>query len=131
MKPKIDKTRFGSVTIRGNLVEYDIVIRLNGTVEKRKKNLSKEIYGTSHIISVAEAKYIYQDGAKCLIIGSGQDGMVKLSDDACTYFNKKGIQVEILDSQASVTRARFNVVAALADYNSALAMWIKATGRNR
>ncbi len=95
MKPKIDKTRFGSVTIQGNLVEYDIMVRLNGTVEKRKKSLSKEIYGTSHIISVAEAKYIYQDGAKCLIIGSGQDGMVKLSDDACAYFNKKGCRVEI------------------------------------
>ena len=43
----------------------------------------------------------------------------------------RGIQVEILDAQASVTRARFNLVAALADYNAALAMWLKATGRVR
>ncbi len=43
----------------------------------------------------------------------------------------RGIQVEILDAQASVTRARFNLVAALADYNTALAMWLKATGRAR
>lgn len=43
----------------------------------------------------------------------------------------RGIQVEILDAQASVTRARFNVVAALADYNSALAQWLRATGRAR
>jgi outer membrane protein len=41
----------------------------------------------------------------------------------------RGIQLEILDSQVSLTRARFNAVAALADYNSALAMWLKATGR--
>jgi outer membrane protein TolC len=43
----------------------------------------------------------------------------------------RGIQLEILDAQVSLTRARFNAVAALADYNSALAMWLKATGRLR
>jgi outer membrane protein TolC len=43
----------------------------------------------------------------------------------------RGIQVEILDAQVSLTRARFNAVAALADYNSAWAMWLKATGRVR
>ncbi len=41
----------------------------------------------------------------------------------------RGIQLEILDAQVALTRARFNAVAALADYNSALAMWLKATGR--
>jgi outer membrane protein TolC len=43
----------------------------------------------------------------------------------------RGIQLEILDAQVSLARARFNSVAALADYNSALAMWLKATGRVR
>ena len=43
----------------------------------------------------------------------------------------RGIQLEVLDAQVSLTRARFNAVAALADYNSALAMWLKATGRVR
>ncbi|HYL79613.1 MAG TPA: TolC family protein [Candidatus Acidoferrum sp.] len=47
------------------------------------------------------------------------------------FASGRGIQVELLDAQASVTRARFNVVAALADYNSALAMWFKSTGRTR
>lgn len=43
----------------------------------------------------------------------------------------RGILVEVLDAQVAVTRARFNVVNALADYNSALAMWIASTGRVR
>jgi outer membrane protein len=47
------------------------------------------------------------------------------------FASGRGIQVELLDAHASATRARFNVVAALADYNSALAMWYKATGRTR
>jgi len=43
----------------------------------------------------------------------------------------RGIQVEILDAQLALTRARFNVVNALAEYNSARAMWLRATGRVR
>jgi hypothetical protein len=50
MKPKIDKTKFESITVNGNKYEHDLLIRLDGKVEKRKKKLSKDIYGTSHII---------------------------------------------------------------------------------
>jgi outer membrane protein TolC len=43
----------------------------------------------------------------------------------------RGIQLEILDAQVSLTRARFNAVSALAEYHTALAMWLRATGRVR
>jgi outer membrane protein TolC len=43
----------------------------------------------------------------------------------------RGIQLEILDAQASLTRARFNAVAALAEYQTALAMWRRAIGQIR
>jgi outer membrane protein TolC len=43
----------------------------------------------------------------------------------------RGIQLEVLDAQVAVTRARFNAVAALAEYHGALAMWRRATGRAR
>lgn len=43
----------------------------------------------------------------------------------------RGIQVEILDAQVALTRARFNAVAALAEHHTALAMWLRATGRVR
>ena len=47
------------------------------------------------------------------------------------YASGRGIQVEILDAQTTLTRARFNAVAALADHQTAQAMWLKATGRVR
>lgn len=43
----------------------------------------------------------------------------------------RGIHLEILDAQTAVTRARFNTVSALAEYQGALAMWLRATGRTR
>jgi hypothetical protein len=89
MKPAIGDTGFGYITIEGSKIEHDIVIRLSGKIKRRKKKLSKAIYGTSHTISLDEAKYIYRAGAKQLIIGSGQEGRVSLAEDAADYFKKK------------------------------------------
>jgi hypothetical protein len=62
MEPRIDQTQFGSVTIDGAVFTHDVIIRLDGQVEKRKKQLSKAVYGTSHTISLAEAEHVYQKG---------------------------------------------------------------------
>jgi hypothetical protein len=53
MTPRIDHTRFGSVTLDGKAFEHDVVIQLGGKAAKRKKRLSKAVYGTSHTISLA------------------------------------------------------------------------------
>ena len=89
----IDGTKFGHITIGGETYEHDVIIRLSGKVEKRKKKLSKEKYGTSHVISKDEAKFIYEDGCEMLIVGAGQEGNVRLSPEASDYFDKKGCKV--------------------------------------
>jgi hypothetical protein len=96
MQPRIDRTRFGSVTIDGKVYEHDMLIRLGGALEKRKKKLSKAIYGTSHIISLAEARNVYQKGAELLLIGTGQSGTVTLSQEAAAYFKRHRCQVQLL-----------------------------------
>ena len=96
MQPRIDRTRFGSVTIDRKVYEHDVLIRLGGEVEKRRKQLSKAVYGTSHIISLAEARHVYQQGAALLLIGAGQDGTVTLSEEAAAYFERHGCQVQLL-----------------------------------
>jgi hypothetical protein len=104
MKPKIDKSKFGSITVSGKKYENDLVIRLNGKMEKRKKKLSKEVFGTSHTISLVEAEFVYQDGAENIIIGSGHSGMVKLSDEAIDFFKQKHCQVELLPTPDAIHR---------------------------
>lgn len=95
MKPAIDGTKFGSITIDGAEIEHDVLIRLSGEIRKRKKKLSRAVYGTSHTISQDEAEYVFEKGAERLIIGSGQDGMVTLSEEAAEYFRKKGVRVDL------------------------------------
>jgi hypothetical protein len=89
----IENTKFGNITIDGKTYEHDVVIRLSGEVEKRRKKLSKEKYGTSHIISKAEAKFLFEDGCDLLIVGAGQEGNVNLSPEASDYFENKGCKV--------------------------------------
>jgi len=102
MKPKIDNTKFGSITIAGRLYEHDLIIRSNGRIEKRKKKLSKAIYGTSHVFSLAEAQYVYEEGAELIIIGAGQNGMVKLSGEADDYFQQQHCAVKILPTPEAI-----------------------------
>ena len=102
MKPSIDQTTFGSMTIEGSVFEHDVLIRLSGQVKKRKKKLSKAIYGTSHILSLDEAKHVYEDGAQRLMIGTGQYGNVRLSKEAAEYFKRKQCQVELLPTPEAI-----------------------------
>jgi len=104
MKTKIEKTRFGSITIDGCEFEHDVILRLSGKVKKRKKKLSKRLYGTSHIISLDEAEHVFEKGAERLIVGSGQGASVVLSDQAADYFQRKGCMVELAPTPVAIRR---------------------------
>ena len=61
---KIDGTTFGTITIDGKTYDHDVVIRLSGEIVKRKKKLSKRLYGTSHVLSKDEAKFLLEKGSR-------------------------------------------------------------------
>ena len=102
MKPILKGTGFGWIDIDEKRISHDILIRLDGEVTKRKKKLSKEVYGTSHTISLAEAEYLYEEGAQGLLIGAGQFGRVRLSPEATIFFEEKGCPVIILPTSQAV-----------------------------
>ena len=90
---EIENTTFGTVTIDGKTFEHDVLIRLSGEVVKQKKKLSKKYYGTSHVLSKEEAKFVFERGCDELIVGSGQKGNVRLSPEAAAFFKKKDYKV--------------------------------------
>ena len=90
---EIERTTFGTITIDGKTYEHDVIIGLPADVVKRKKKLSKKYYGTSHVVSKDEAKFVFETGCEQLILGSGQMGNVHLSPEAQSYFAKKGCKV--------------------------------------
>ncbi len=102
MRPHLDRTGFGWLELDGERHEHDVLIRLDGTVEKRKKKLSKRVYGTSHTISLEEAKHIYEDEATTLIVGSGQYDSVRLSEEAAEYFRRRNVAVRLLSTPGAI-----------------------------
>jgi hypothetical protein len=54
------------------------------------------------MISLDEAIHIYQAGAERLIVGTGQAGMVELSDEAADYFQRQKCSVELLPTPQAI-----------------------------
>ena len=99
----IDGTEFGSISIDGRIITHDVLIRLSGKIEKRKKKLSKKLYGTSHIISREEAEFVYEKGCRLLVVGTGQDGNLRLSPEATEFFAGKGCKVVAAPTPVAIT----------------------------
>jgi hypothetical protein len=94
-RPSINDTSFGSITVANESYGHDIFITLKGKVKKRKKKLSKEVYGTSHTISLPEIEFVYEEEAEGIVIGSGQYGVAELSEEASDFLEKKHCRVII------------------------------------
>jgi hypothetical protein len=94
-RPHCDATGFGWIEIDGERYEHDVLIRLSGKIKRRKKKLSKQVYGTSHTLSREEAEHACEEGARVLVIGTGQDGCVHLSPEAAEYLKKHKVDVRL------------------------------------
>ncbi|NIT41574.1 MAG: hypothetical protein GTN46_08720 [Gammaproteobacteria bacterium] len=95
-QPKIIKTSFGKITVGKNTYEKDIYIFANGDIKKRKKSLAKEVYGTSHKIGPTELKKLCKGHPRTIFIGTGQSGLVELTDEGQNYLAERDIEVKAL-----------------------------------
>jgi hypothetical protein len=94
-RPHCDATGFGWIEIDGERYEHDVLIRLGGKIKRRKKKLSKQVYGTSHTLSRAEAEHVFEEGARVLVVGTGQDDCVRLSAEAAAFLEKHRCAVHL------------------------------------
>lgn len=102
MLPEIKNTTFGTIIVGETTYDHDILIRLNGTVEKRKKKLSKAIYGSSHTVSLDEIKYVFEKDSEGMIIGTGQYGVLELSEEARDFLSRRKCKVTLLPTPEAI-----------------------------
>lgn len=102
MKPYIQSTDFGSITVGSERIGHDVCISMEGEVHRRNKKLSRAMYGTSHVLSLAEARELYEPEANELIIGSGQEGRLHLSAEATDFFEEKKCKVKIMPTPEAI-----------------------------
>lgn len=102
MKPIINSTKFGSIIIDKNTYYSDVIIKLDGNVVKRNKNLSREVTGTSHKVSLQEIRSFYEQDAKTIVIGSGQYGILNLTQEAKDFLNENDCELKIQSTPEAI-----------------------------
>lgn len=91
---KIEHYAFGSITIAGEVFHNDLWI-IDGKINLRDKSIAKNKFGSSHRISRKELKIVLTPKTRRVIIGSGNSGLVSLTNKAQKYLEKQGIELEI------------------------------------
>jgi predicted NBD/HSP70 family sugar kinase len=108
--PELKGLKFGSVRVGGDKFESDVWVFADGRAAKRKKKLAREKHGTSHVIDVEELEVLLKPPPDELLIGTGMQGMVRVSPDAEEYLSSKGVRWQALPSPEAV--AAFNASTA-------------------
>ncbi|HUT81650.1 MAG TPA: MTH938/NDUFAF3 family protein [Candidatus Bathyarchaeia archaeon] len=85
---KIENTKFGSITIDGKIYKYDIYINTDGTIIKRKKELSKPISKGHTVLGPEELNLILKQKPETLVIGQGQRGILPMPEESKLILEK-------------------------------------------
>ncbi len=100
--PVLGKVSFGAVVVDGKEASYDIYIRADGKVAKRKKKAARSKYGTSHVVDREELERVCKGNPRVVIIGNGHHGMLRLSEDAREYLEWLGVEWQVLKTPEAV-----------------------------
>lgn len=92
-----EKTDFGYVIINGRRYDHDVIVISDGTIMRRRKELSKEyrrLYGHTPF-SRKEAEFILRFNPEIVVIATGQYGDLPLMDDALRLLRDKGVELMV------------------------------------
>ena len=100
---KIDSTKFGSITIDG--IEYagDVIVTWEGKVKEAETQ-------TRHVIAKKEFFDLLFERPDTIVIGTGQYGVMEVSDDVEKF--AKGKKIRVVAEPTPQAIERFNHFAA-------------------
>jgi len=81
---KFDGTRFGSVTVDSKKFHHDVSVDPDGNIARREGD---------HKVSADEIRSILGSNPEVIVIGTGQFGCVKLSEEAAKVAEAHGVEV--------------------------------------
>lgn len=100
-----DATGFGFVVVNGERHEHDVIVLGSGKVRKRRKKLSKAASGSAHEVAAEEiAQSLHPEAGTTLVVGTGQYGVLRLTDQAADYLDAHGVRVEIAPTPEAIER---------------------------
>jgi len=107
----IGEYHFGSITIDGKTYEYDVEVRWTGEVLKWWRR-------ESHVIDIEEVKRAIAQNPEIIIIGTGEAGIAKVTEETKKFIQEKGIEL-IIDKTEEAIKT-FNIIcqeSEFEDYN--------------
>ena len=105
---KIDSFNFGFIVIDGKQYVKDVVILPDGSVKERDPGKSSRL--GSHGIRGDEIRELHKSGADVMVVGTGVNGVARLTGDAETYQTNARLNLIILPSSLAVSK--FNQLVA-------------------
>ncbi len=82
----IEEYKFGFIIVDGKRYDYDVEVRWTGDVLSWER---KE----SHIINVESVKRALEQKPETIIVGTGESGMAKVTEEADKLVKEKGIRI--------------------------------------
>ncbi|MBN2042354.1 MAG: hypothetical protein JW754_00950 [Candidatus Aenigmarchaeota archaeon] len=90
---KINSMKFGEITIDNKTYYSDMTVWWDGRIEYREK---------SHVFGVEEFSKIAAKNPEMVVIGTGVEGVVNVSEDMEALANEKNIQVFVDTSPKAI-----------------------------
>ena len=96
----IQEYKFGSITIDGKTYNHDVEVRWTDEILDwwRKE---------SHVIDVEDVKRAVEQNPETIIIGTGESGIARVTEEAQKFIKDRGIEL-IIDLTEQATRT-FNI----------------------
>lgn len=102
--PHIDAVDFGKIIIDG--IDYSQVLIITDSVLERDYKKLEKLFGTSHQIGDWEIEALFKNKPETIIIGTGVNGMLEVSD---VIFKKaKEVKVEIVIINTPAAKEIYN-----------------------
>ncbi|MFX0124497.1 MAG: MTH938/NDUFAF3 family protein [Candidatus Hodarchaeota archaeon] len=83
-----ESTRFGSITISDKVYPHDVYLLPDQEIVKRDKSHSKRIRGHKEL-SLWELKKLLKNNPRYLVIGTGQTGILPLTQESESWLTSK------------------------------------------
>lgn len=101
MKPTIKAKKAGEISIDNKTINFDISINLEGKVIERYPKTMGEMQSLE--LTLEEANTLYDPNANEMIIGSGGQSKLRLSNEATDFFEEKKCKIKLLPTQEAIT----------------------------
>ena len=96
MKPTINTSKRGVISIQNTPINFDFYINPEGKILKRKKSESSHDPSSYQLLTLHEAGELYDPLINEMIIGYDDRNKIKLSNEATDFFEEKKCKIKLL-----------------------------------